>query len=77
MGMLVGGFFSLVMALGNLILQAAFKVILVFVVLFLIGVLYPFVAQALGMPYMTVWELGTTIVHGIRSMAGSTVHVTY
>lgn len=73
----VGGFYSLVLALGNLILQAAFKVLLVFVVLFLIGMLYPFVARALGLPYMTVWDLFSSFVRWSSTLWGSTITITY
>ena len=74
---ITGSFFTLVMVLANLILQAAFKVLLVFVVLFLMGVLYPFVARALGLPYMTVWELLSAFVVWLGRLLGSTITITY
>lgn len=69
--------FELMMLLANLLLRVAFRVMLVFVVLFLIGGLYPYVAQVMGVPYLTVWDLGVHIVAGIRHLTDTVVPATY
>lgn len=47
----------LLLTLVSILLKAAFRVLIVIVILWLIGVLFPYVAGALGMPQRTVYEL--------------------
>jgi hypothetical protein len=56
----------LLLTLVSILLKAAFRVLIVIVILWLIGVLFPYVAAALGMPQRTVYELVEPLVRSLQ-----------
>jgi hypothetical protein len=64
---------TLAIALVNLFVQAAFKVLIACFILFLIGLLYPFLASVLGLPYQTVWELLSSLGSWLSYLWNSTI----
>lgn len=56
----------LLLTLVSILLKAAFRVLIVIVILWLIGVLFPYVAAALGMPQRTVYELVEPLVRTLQ-----------
>ena len=61
------------------LLRASIKIVFLLFLLWLIGVLYPYVAHALGIPHRTVYELiaaATNTIQGIFT-SGQTVGQSY
>ena len=62
---------QLTLVLTSLLLKAAFRILIIMFVLWLAGTLWPYVADALGMPYGTLYELYLSVVRIIKDAFGS------
>jgi hypothetical protein len=61
-------FGSLLLAFASLLLKAAFKILIFMFVLWLVGTLWPYVADALGMPYGTVYDFYLSIIASLKDL---------
>jgi hypothetical protein len=58
----------LLLALSGMALRATTRVAITMGVLWLVGVLYPHVAAALGLPFDTVYDVATALVESIQAL---------
>ena len=64
---------SFILVFLNLLLRVAITIVIILAIFWLIGVMYPYVADALGVPYHTAYDVVTRAFAGIRGMLSDLV----
>ena len=59
---------SLLLVLSGMFLRSAAKVAIAMGVLWLIGTLFPYVADALGLPHLTVYDAFVGLTESVRAL---------